>query len=69
MKSSSNETLIFFFRKFCFSYILDLAQIAWALQIFSHKLARNFVMKEFWALQNQVVVNMLIFSNHFKELY
>ena len=28
MKSFSNETLRFLFRKFCFSYILDLAQTA-----------------------------------------
>ena len=63
MKSSSNETLNFSFRKFCFSYILDLAKILWALRILSQKVTRNVVIKEFWALENQVLVNMLLCSS------
>ena len=46
MKSFFNEALNFFFRKFCFSYILDLAKTVSALQILSQKFTRNFVIKE-----------------------
>ena len=53
----------FFFRKFCFSYILDLAKTAWALRI-----TRNIVIKEFWALENHVLVNMLLCSSHCTEV-
>ena len=57
------NTKFFFFRKFCFSYILDLAKTAWALRI-----TRNFVIKEFWALENHVLLNMLLCSSHFTEV-
>ena len=56
MTSYSNETLHFSFRKFCFSYILDLAKTVWALRIFSQKFTANFVKKELWALENHVLV-------------
>ena len=41
MKSFSNETQNFFFRKFCFSYIWDLAKTVSALRILSHKFTSN----------------------------
>ena len=69
MKSFSNETLNFFFRKFCFSYFLDLAKTVWALRILSQKFTRNFVIKELWALENHVLVNMLLCSSHFTEVH
>ena len=47
MKSFSNETQNFFFGKFCFTYILDIAKTVWILRIFSHKFTRNFVLKSF----------------------
>ena len=47
MKSFSNETLNFYFRKFRFPYILDLGKTARALQILSQEFTRNFVMKQF----------------------
>ena len=48
MKSFSNETLtlFFFFKRFCFSYILNLAKTVWALWILPQKFSRNFVIKE-----------------------
>ena len=61
MKSFSNETLNFFFRKFCFSYFLDLAKTVWALRI----LSQNSVIKELWALENHVLVNMLLYSSDY----
>ena len=42
MKSFSNETLNFFFRKFWASYMLDLAKTVRALQILSQKFTKNF---------------------------
>ena len=54
-----------FFRKFCFSYILDLVKTVWALRILSQKFTRKFVIKELWALENHVLVNMLLCSSHF----
>ena len=45
VKSFSNAALIFFLQ-FCFSYILDLAENVWALQILSEIFTRNFVIKE-----------------------
>ena len=64
MKSFSNETLnIFFFRKFCFSYILDLAKTVRALRILSQKSTRNFVIKGFWALENHVERSSYSFGN------
>ena len=68
-KSFSNETLNFFFRKFWASYILDLAKTVWALRILSQKFTRNFVIKGFWAQENHVLVNMLLFSSHFTEVH
>ena len=41
----------FFSSESCFSYILDLSKTAWALRILSQKSTRNFVAKEFWALE------------------
>ena len=41
MKSFSNETQNFFFRKFCFFYIWDLAKTVSALRILSHKFTSN----------------------------
>ena len=41
MKSFSIETLIFFFRKFWVSIILDLAKTVWALWILSQKSTRR----------------------------
>ena len=69
MKSFSNETLNIFFRKLCFSYILDLAKPVWALRILSQKFTKNFVKKELWALENHVLVNMLLCSSHFTEIH
>ena len=48
MKSFSNETLNFFFRKLWLwtSYNLDLAKTVRAVQILSQKSTRNFEMKE-----------------------
>ena len=69
MKSFSNETLNFFFRKFCLSYILDLAKTVWALRILSQEFSRNFVKKELWALESHVLVNMLLCSSHFTEVH
>ena len=69
MKPFSNETLNVFVRKFCFSYILDLAKTVWALRVLSQKFTRNFLTKEFWVLQNYVLVNMLLCSSHFTEVH
>ena len=69
VKSFSNETLNVFFRKFCSSYILDLAKTVWVLQILSQKSTRNFGMKELWAMGNHVLVNMLLYSSHFTEVH
>ena len=69
MKSFSNETLNFFFRKLCLSYILDLAKTVWALRILSQEFSRNFVKKELWVLENHVLVNMLLCSSHFTEVH
>ena len=69
MKYFSKETLIFFFfRKFCFSYILDLAKTVQALRILPQKFTRNFVIKDFWPLKNHVLVNILLCSSHFTEV-
>ena len=43
MKSFSIEKLNFFFRKFCFSYILDLAKTVWPLRILPQIFTRNFL--------------------------
>ena len=69
MESFSNETLNFFFRKFWASYILDLAKTVRALRILSQKSTRNFGIKELWALENHVLVNMLLCSSHFTEVH
>ena len=69
MKSFSNETLNFFFRKFCFSYILDLAKTVWALRILLQKFTRNAIINELWALENHVLVNILLCSSHFTEVH
>ena len=47
VKSFANKTLNFFYRKFCFSHILDLVKTVWALRILSQGVTRNFVIKEF----------------------
>ena len=65
----SNETLNFLFRKFCFSCILDLTKTVWALRILLQIFTRSFVIKEFWALENHVLVNMLLWSSHFIEVH
>ena len=49
MKSFSNEKLNFLFRKLWASYIWDLA--------------RNFEVKEFWALENHININMILCSS------
>ena len=67
MKSFFDETLNFFFRKFWASYILDLAKTVRALQILWEKFTRNFGIKELWALENHILVNMLLWSSHFTE--
>ena len=67
MKSFSNET-VFFFRKFCFSYILDFAKTVWALQILLQKFTGNFAIKELWAMENHVLVNMLLCYSRFTEV-
>ena len=41
MKSLFNKTLDFFFRMFCFAYILDLDKTVWALPILSQMFTRN----------------------------
>ena len=69
MKSFSNETLNFFFRKFWVSYILDLAKTVRALRILSQKSTGNFGIKELWALENHILVNMLLCSSHFTEVH
>ena len=69
MKSFSTETLNFSFRKFLASYVFDLAKIMWTLLILSQKSSWNFRMKEFWALENHVPVNMLLWSSHFTEVH
>ena len=66
MKFFYNETLIFFFRKFCTSYILDLARNVRALRILLQKSTR---IKELWALENHVLVNILLCSSHFTEIH
>ena len=58
-----------FFRKFCFSYILDLVKTVWALRILSQKFTRKFVIKELWALENHVLVNMLLCFSDFTEVH
>ena len=62
------NTHFFFFRKFCFSYILDLAKTVQALRILPQKFTRNFVIKDFWPLKNHVLVNILLCSSHFTEV-
>ena len=69
MNSFSNETLNFFFKKFWASYILDLSKNVRALQILSQKSTRNFGIKIFCALENYVLVNRLLCSSHFIEVY
>ena len=69
MKSFFNETLIFFLRKFWVFYILDLVKTVRALRILSHKSTKNFGINELWALENHVVVNMLLWSSHFTEVH
>ena len=69
MKSFSNETLNFSIRKFCFSYILDLAKTVWALRILLQKFTRNAIINELWALENHVLVNILLCSSHFTEVH
>ena len=41
MKSFSNESLHFFWKKFCFSYILDLAKTVWAPRVLPQKFTIN----------------------------
>ena len=69
MKSFSNETLFsmkqFSFRKFCFSYILDLAKTVSALRILSLIFTRNFIIKELWALENHAHNPMYITSHEY----
>ena len=69
MKSFSNETLNFFFRKFLVSYILDLAKTVRALRILAQKSSRNFGIKELQALENHILVNMLLCTSHFTEMH
>ena len=69
MKSFSNETLILLFRKFWAPYILDLVKTVGALQILSQKPIKNFGIKELRALENHVLVNMLLWSSHFTEIH
>ena len=69
MKSFSNETLNFLFRKFWASYILDLVKIVKALRILSHKSTKNLGINELWALENHVLVNVLLWSSHFTEVH
>ena len=65
MKSFFNETQNFFFRKFCFSYILDLAKTVSALRILSLIFTRNFIIKELWALENHAHNPMYITSHEY----
>ena len=44
---------------------MDLVKTVWALQILSQKFIRNFVIKQLWALENHVLVDMLLCSCHF----
>ena len=64
MKSFLNETLTFSYKKFWFSYILDLAILAWVLWILLQKFSWTFWMKEFWTLQNHVPYVTLLPSFH-----
>ena len=48
MKSFSNETLNFFFRKFCLSYILDLTKTVWNLRILVPKFTKNWRTMYLW---------------------
>ena len=41
----------------------------WALVILSQKFTRNFGINELWALDNHVLVNMLLRSSHFTEVH
>ena len=69
MKSFSNETLNFFFGKFWVSCILDLAKTILALRILPQKFTRNFIIKELRALENHILVNMLLCSSHSTEVH
>ena len=69
MKYFSNETPNFFFRKFWASYILDLAKTVKALRILSQKSTGNFEIKELWAMENHVLVNILLCSSHFTDVH
>ena len=62
IKSFSNETLNFFFGKFCSSYLLHLFKTLWVLLILSQKSTRNFEMKELWTMY------WWICSSHFTEV-
>ena len=69
MKSFSNKTLNFFFRKFCFSYIFDRAKTVWAQRILSQKFTRNFVIEELENPWRTMYFWMLLCSSHFTEVH
>ena len=62
--------LHFFLRKFwASSYILDLAKTVCALRILPQKFNGNFGIKELWALENHVLVNMLLWSCKYTSVH
>ena len=59
----------FFLRKVLGLLILNPAKTVWVLWIFSQKSARNFQMKELWALENHTLVNMLYCSSYITKVH
>ena len=64
-----NWNIVFFFIKLWVSYNLNLAETEWTRRILAQKAIRNFRMKELWALENHVYLNMLLYCTHFTEVY
>ena len=56
--------LLFSHETFFSPKILNLVKTLWALQILSQASSLNFRMKKLWALENHVLVNMLLCSSH-----
>ena len=64
-----SESFTFFSRMLWISYILDLAKTVRAQQILLQKPTMNSGMKKLEALENHVLVNMLLCSSHFTEVH
>ena len=69
MKSFTNETWNFFLQKVLGLLKLNLAKTVWVLQILSQKSCLNFWMTELWALENHILVNMLLCSSYISQRY